>query len=241
MIDKVGMINTEKNNTLTLFILEGAEAYHRWIFEKISPYLGVNILEVGCGIGNLTGLLLRQGRVVVADLNQDYLQKVQDQFRGDSNLKGGFLWDIRQDPPKNLKTSIDTIVCSNVLEHIENDHDALRKFYELLPVGGKLIILVPALKFLYNVLDKGLGHFRRYNRDELIQKITGNGFKVCTLRYFNLFGIVGWFINGTLLRRRLLPSGQISVFNKMVPLFMRIEKVIPTWVGQSLIAVGKKI
>ena len=52
------MKDTEKTNTLTLFILEGAEAYHRWIFEKISPYLGEDILEVGCGIGNLTALLL---------------------------------------------------------------------------------------------------------------------------------------------------------------------------------------
>jgi 2-polyprenyl-3-methyl-5-hydroxy-6-metoxy-1,4-benzoquinol methylase len=234
------MINTEKTNTLTLFILEGAEAYHRWIFEKIRPYIGVNILEVGCGIGNLTGLLLRQGRVVVADVNEDYLQAVENKYRSHPNLKGILTWDIQKDPPKNFSISIDTIVCSNVLEHIENDHDALRKFYELLPVGGKLIILVPALKSLYNVLDKELGHFRRYNRDELIQKITENGFRICALRYFNLFGIVGWFVNGTLLRRGLLPTWQINIFNKMVPLFMRIEKVVPTWIGQSLIVVGKK-
>jgi len=234
------MKDTEKTNTLTLFILEGAEAYHRWIFEKISPYLGEDILEVGCGIGNLTALLLSKGRVIAADVNEDYLQTMENKYRSHPNLKGILTWDIQKDPPKNFSISIDTIVCLNVLEHIEDDHDALRKFCELLPVGGRLIILVPALKRLYNVLDKELGHFRRYNREELIKKIVENDFKVCALRYFNLFGILGWFINGTLLRRRLLPSGQISVFNKMVPLFIRIEKVIPPWIGQSLIIVGEK-
>jgi 2-polyprenyl-3-methyl-5-hydroxy-6-metoxy-1,4-benzoquinol methylase len=234
------MKDTEKTNTLTLSILEGAEAYHRWIFDKFEPYLGEDILEVGCGIGNLTGLLLRQGRVVVTDVNKDYLQTVQDKLRGDSNLRGGFIWDIQQAPPKKLSTPIDTIVCSNVLEHIEDDNDALKNFYHLLPMGGKLIILVPALKVLYNVFDRQLGHFRRYSKKELIQKITGNGFRVVALRYFNLFGIFGWFVNGTLLKKRLLPARQVGIFNKMVPLFIKLEKVFPTLVGQSLIAVGKK-
>ena len=200
------MKDTEKTNTLTLFILEEAEAYHRWIFEKIKPYLGKDILEVGCGIGNLTALLLNKGRVIVADVNEDYLRTVENKYRDHPNLKGAFTWDIQQDPPKNLGTCIDTIVCSNVLEHIEDDDYALRNFCELLPVGGRLIILVPALKVLYNVLDKELGHFRRYSKEELIQKITGNGFRVITLRYFNLFGILGWFINGKLLRRQLFTS-----------------------------------
>ena len=234
------MKDTEKTNTLTLFVLEEAEAYHRWIFEKIKPYLGKDIFEVGCGIGNLTTFLLSKGRVIAADVNEDYLQTVENKYRSHPNLKGILTWDIQKGPPKTFSISIDTIVCSNVLEHIGDDNDALRKFYELLPVGGKLIILVPALKPLYNVLDKELGHFRRYSKEELIQKITGNGFRVCALRYFNLFGILGWFVNGTLLRRPLLPAGQIGIFNKMVPLFMRIEKAVPTVVGQSLIAIGEK-
>jgi SAM-dependent methyltransferase len=234
------MKDTEKTNTLTLFILEGADAYNRWIFQKISPYLGKGVLEVGCGIGNLTGLLLHQGRVIATDVNQDYLRVVENKYCGHPNLQGVLFWDIRQYPARDLSASIDTIVCSNVIEHIEDDHSVLKNFYQLLPVGGKLIILVPALKLLYNVLDRQLGHFRRYSRGELIQKISENGFRVVALRYFNFFGILGWFINGTLLRKRLLPPRQVGIFNKLVPLFMRIERVVPTWIGQSLIVVGEK-
>jgi 2-polyprenyl-3-methyl-5-hydroxy-6-metoxy-1,4-benzoquinol methylase len=233
-------MDTEKTNTLTLFLLEGADAYHRWIFEKIKPYLGKDILEVGCGIGNLTELLLAQGRVIATDVNGDYLQTVENKFRRHLNLKGVLLWDIRQAPPKHFVIPIDTIVCSNVLEHIENDDKVLRSLYHLLPAGGRLIILVPALKALYNVFDRELGHFRRYSRSELSRKLTQNGFRICSLKYFNFFGIFGWFFNGTLLRRRLLPARQIGVFNKMVPFFIRMEKLIPTLMGQSLIVVGEK-
>jgi hypothetical protein len=116
----------------------------------------------------------------------------------------------------------------------------LRHYYELLPPGGRLILLVPALKLIYNHLDRGLGHFRRYERKELMQKLTRRGFKICELKYFNFFGILGWFVNGALLRKSLLPTGQVRIFNRMVPLFMKIEKIIPKWVGQSLIAVGEK-
>jgi len=233
-------MDTQKTNTLTLFLLEGADAYHQWIFEKIRPYLGKDILEVGCGIGNLTELLLSQGRVVASDVNGDYLQTVKKKFQRHPNLKGVLLWDIRQAPPKNLGAPIDTIVCSNVLEHIEDDDDVLKSLFHLLPAGGRLIILVPALKALYNVFDKELGHFRRYSRSELAQKLTRNGFRICSLKYFNLFGILGWFVNGTLLRRRLLPARQIGIFNIMVPLFIWMERIIPTLVGQSLIVVGEK-
>lgn len=233
-------MNTEKTNTLTLSVLEEAVFYHRWVFEKIRPYLGKTILEAGCGIGNLTGLLLNHGTVIVSDINESYLRRVEDKFRGHSNLKKVILWDIRQKCPENLGVSIDTIVCSNVLEHVEDDDAVLKNFYQLLPAGGKLIVLVPALKMLYNILDRELGHFRRYNRKELIQKLTLNSYKINYLTFFNFFGILGWFVNGTLLRRRFLPTRQLMIFNKMVPFLIWVEKIIPPLVGQSLIAVGEK-
>jgi SAM-dependent methyltransferase len=233
-------MDTEKTNTLTLYLLEEAAAYNKWIFDKISPWLGERILEVGCGIGNLTGLLLGHGKVIAADVNKDYLQTVENKFLNHSNLINTIFWNIRETFPRNPRPAIDTIVCSNVLEHIENDDSVLKNFYQLLPAGGKLIVLVPALKILYNLLDQELGHFRRYNRKELFQKLTLNGFNVRYLKFFNFFGILGWFVNGALLRRRSLSKKQIRIFNKMVPFFIGLEKVIPPLVGQSLIAVGER-
>jgi 2-polyprenyl-3-methyl-5-hydroxy-6-metoxy-1,4-benzoquinol methylase len=227
-------------NTRTLILLENAVAYHQWIFEKIKSYMIGNVLEVGCGIGNLTRFLLKDRKVIASDVNEDYLEAIKNKYRHHPNLRGILLWDIEQAPSQKFNIPINTILCSNVLEHIKHDDVVLNNFFRLLPERGRVILLVPALEILYNSLDKDLGHYRRYSRGELIQKLTQNGFRICSLKYFNLFGIMGWFINGTLLRKRLLPAAQIRMFNKMVPLFIWMGKIIPTVVGQSLIIVGEK-
>jgi SAM-dependent methyltransferase len=233
-------MDIEKTNTLTLLLLEEASSYNRWIFERIRPFLRENILEVGCGIGNLTGWLLQQGRVVAADIKENYLNIVREKYEGHSNLVKTLIWDVQQEPGRELFASFDTIVCSNVLEHIGDDVSVLKHFHHLLCGQGRLILLVPALKCLYNQLDKNLGHFQRYGKKELISKIEQSGFRILHLTYFNPFGILGWFFNGSILRRRILPQNQVKVFNKMVPLFISLEKIIPDWVGQSLIVVGEK-
>ncbi len=233
-------MDIERTNTITLSILEEATSYHQWIFEKIKPYLKGNLLEAGCGTGNLTDWLLGWGKVVVSDMNEDYLRLVHKKYQSHSNLKGGFIWDVQQEPARELLASFDTIVCSNVLEHIEDDLSVLRHFHHLLSGEGRLILLVPALKCLYNQLDKDLGHFRRYSKKESISKVEQSGFRILHLTYFNPFSILGWFINGSILRRRILPQNQVKVFNKMVSLFRFLEKITPNWVGQSLIVVGEK-
>jgi len=233
-------MDIEKANTLTLSILEEAPAYNQWIFDKVKPWLGKSILEVGCGIGNLTGLLLQAGKVVASDISPYYLQRVNEKFGSHSNPSGVLLWDIQQDLSKNLPMSIDTILCSNVLEHVEDDDAVLSRFFRFLPQEGRLVLLVPALRILYNTLDRELGHFRRYTKRELILKLERNHFHICSLKYFNFFGIFGWFVNGTLLRRSVLPAGQVRMFNQLVPLMVQMERWVPTLIGQSLIAIGEK-
>ena len=233
-------MDIEKTNTLTLSLLEEAPAYNEWIFRKIKPFLGKDILEVGCGIGNLTGLLLSQGRVIAADVNEGYLRIVESKFRSHVHLQDLFLWDIQKASPKELNSVIDTIVCSNVLEHVEEEGPVLQNLYRLLPAGGNLIVLVPAFQWLFNALDRELGHYRRYGKKELRQKLIENGFKVRHMNFFNPLGVVGWYVNGSLLKRRLLPVWQVKVFDRIVPFYMWMEKIIPPLWGQSLIAVGEK-
>jgi SAM-dependent methyltransferase len=238
---KVIIVNIEETNTITLSILEKADAYQRWIFEKMRDWLGERVLEVGCGTGNLTALLLTERKVIASDVNPNYLRTVKDRFRGHSNLNGILQWDLEQTPPEDVKASVDTIVASNVLEHVREDDAVLKKFHDVLPLEGKVVVVVPAIRVLYNSLDRGLGHFRRYGKGELIQKLKRNRFSICHLTYFNLFGIFGWFLNGTILQRGLLPEKQVRMFNDFVPAFIEIEKIVPPFVGQSLIIVGKKV
>jgi len=134
----------------------------------------------------------------------------------------------------------DTTILLNVLEHIPDDARALACIHRLLAPGGRLLLLVPAERYLYGTLDRALGHYRRYQPGPLRELVVGNGFEIESFRYMNLPGILGWFLNGRVLRRELLPRPQLALFNVLAPLFERCEAAIPPPRGQSLVAICRK-
>jgi hypothetical protein len=99
---------------------------------------------------------------------------------------------------------------------------------------------VPAFARLYGTLDEHLHHFRRYEKAELEQKIREAGFELEDLRFVNRPGIFGWWLNGRLLRRRVLPRGQLLAFKLLMPLLKR-EEVEPPSSGLSLLAIARKV
>ena len=134
---------------------------------------------------------------------------------------------------------IDSVICFNVLEHIEQDETALRNIFDLLEPGGRFLLLVPSHPWLYGSLDQHLRHHRRYRKKELKNKLEAQGFRVIYLKYFNRIGIFGWFLNGKILRRKELPSFQLAIYNLLVPL-LKLEKFFPLPFGTSLLAVAEK-
>jgi len=140
--------------------------------------------------------------------------------------------------PGLVAERLDTVVCLNVLEHIEDDRASLRAMHDLLQPGGRLALLVPSLRALYGTLDEALGHFRRYVPAELSEKLGAAGFRLRHLEYFNLAGVPGWWVAGRVLRRRLIPTGALRWYEALVPLF-RLERLLPWRIGQSLIAIGE--
>jgi SAM-dependent methyltransferase len=133
---------------------------------------------------------------------------------------------------------IDSVICFNVLEHIEQDETALRNIFDLLEPGGRFLLLVPSHPWLYGSLDQHLGHRRRYRKKELRNKLEAMGFRVIYLRYFNRIGILGWFLNSRILRRKRLSSFHLRIFNLLVLLF-KLESLFPLPVGTSFLAVGE--
>jgi len=98
---------------------------------------------------------------------------------------------------------------------------------------------VPAFARLYGTLDEHLHHFRRYERDELDAKIREAGFVLEDLRFVNRPGIFGWWLNGRVLRRRVLPRGQLLAFKLLMPMLKREEERPPSR-GLSLLAIARK-
>src|SRR5437016_4501412 len=107
------------------------------------------------------------------------------------------------------------------------------------PEAGGLVLLVPALARLYGTLDEQLHHFRRYEKPELEQKLSGAGFEIEDCRFLNRPGVFGWYLNGRILKRRVLPRGQLRLFTLILPLLKREERSPPSY-GMSLLAIARK-
>ena len=163
---------------LSLKLMSEVDLYNKWIFKNIEPYLGENNLEIGCGIGNISQHLIKVGNLAAIDISQKYIQEVREKFKNHRNFQA-FLWDLSSPIPDFLKKdSFDSIVFSNVLEHVENDLVALSNMNQLLKKGGYLNLLVPACPLAYGSLDKEMGHFRRYQKKELEEKLKKTSFEI---------------------------------------------------------------
>jgi len=218
---------------------ESASTYNKWIYSQIRPFLGSKILEIGCGIGNITRLLMEDRFVVATDMDSDYLSYLEEISEGWENRPKIVKLDIASSISPELRGyQFDTVVCLNVLEHILDDANALRNIYQLLSPGGRLVLLVPAGQYLYNKLDNALEHYRRYKKKELTQKVLGSGLNLIKCLSFNLPGILGWWISGKIFKRDVVEQKELSLFNFFVPLFRRLEQVIPPIIGLSLICIA---
>jgi len=225
----------------TLLRMADVDAYNDWVYRQIRPYMGERVLEVGSGIGNMTGYYADRPLLVCVDLLAESLALARAKV-GDRDNVHFVQGDICADATVETLAGyqFDTAIMLNVLEHIPDDARALACVYRLLAPGGRLLLLVPAERYLYGTLDRALGHYRRYERRPLQGLVVRSGFAVESLRYMNFPGIFGWFVNGRILRRELLPKPQLALFNVLAPLFERFESGLPPPRGQSLVAICRK-
>jgi SAM-dependent methyltransferase len=213
--------------------------FDEWIYDEISPYLGQRVLEIGCGLGNLMRLLLDRELVVGIDPDRDSINHLRLAYNDRTNLQAHPL-DICDPKVLELKAShFDTVVSLNVFEHIEDDVGALRHIRELLEPGGHLVLIVPAHSWLYGTMDSSIGHYRRYDKALMNDKLAQAGFVPVVQKYLNVLGMLGWFVNGRILRQRVPPSDQLRLFNLIVPMLRAVERRYLPPVGLSLMSVAR--
>ncbi len=219
--------------------------YNGWIAQKIAPAVGARVLEVGGGIGNIAQYFLDRKLLVVLDLQPEAVELLQQQFASFAHVRP-MLGDIVA--PATLQRlapdQFDTAMSTNVLEHIEDDAQALAHMAQLIRPGGSLVLFVPAGAYMYGTLDRALGHFRRYEAHALRGLVEGSGLRVDRIEYCNLLGILGWWFNSRVARREILPESQLSLFNALAPAVLRAEdwlsRRVPLPIGQSLLCIARK-
>ena len=235
---------SSKGKDNQLIFSEKANRYYSWIYEEIKPFIKGNILEIGSGLGNLSKILISQNKnneIILSDTDKSFLEILSQEYKSFNNVhvKDYDLDNVSNHWHRDLK--IDTCIAINVLEHIEYDIKAVRNIYNILNKNGHLILLVPAHKHLYNIIDKSVGHFRRYNKKDTDRILNNSNFKLVKMHYFNFVAIFGWIINGLILKKSVINESFLGFYNLLVPFLKIFEKyILFKKLGMSLIIILKK-
>lgn len=232
-------LNVESPGQRTLRRIQRLRAYSKLQFDLLHPWIEGELLEIGAGLGTLTAHLAPHAKVLATDLDSQYLKGLSHTFAEHPNVTVQELDLTDQQAFLAIEKRFQTVVCSNVLEHVENDSAALQNIYSVLAASGRLVLIVPAHPILYGQIDRSINHFRRYGRRDIVEKLTAAGFSVEHVRHVNALGVPGWYINSVLLKRSSVPGVQAKINDLLTP-FVRFEQRFNLPIGISLLVVAKR-
>ena len=222
-----------------LVALSEVPRFNRWMADTVRPFVGQRVLEIGAGIGNLTRALIPRERYTATDINPHYLDYLGNVAESRPYLDVRHLDLADESEALALAGRYDTVVCLNVLEHVEDEARGARNLFEVLEPGGRAIVLVPQGPSLYGTLDRVLGHRCRYTEASLRQALATAGFEIERLFGFNRASRPGWWLNGKVLKRERFSRIQLKTLDWMIWLVRRVDRALP-WGGLSLIAIARR-
>ena len=145
----------------------------------------VSVLDVGCGVGTLSLFLGAEGaKVVGVDISPQAVQIAK--AAGVAANLGRVKFE--QGELQKGKQNYDLVVCSEIIEHVPDQNDFLKKIYSNLKSDGKLVLTTPSRKNVlyrlgfYKGFDAKVGHLRRYTENELQALLEKHGFQVTMIR-----------------------------------------------------------
>lgn len=215
-----------------------AKNYHAWILSEFAPYLGKRVAEIGAGTGSFSHLLLQSGieHLEAFEPSKNMFPLLQSALEKDPRAKTHQVFFQGQE----YINSFDALCYVNVLEHIDDDLQELSQARQALRDNGHLLIFVPALQWLFSKFDKKVGHFRRYDKSSLAHLVGRAGYSLVSTKYFDIAGILPWYINFVLLKNTL-GGGSVSLYDRgVVPIMRIVEGLWPAPVGKNILLIAKK-
>ena len=224
-----------------------AEKYHRWILQDFKPYMGARLVEVGAGTGSFSELLreLRPESLTLVEPSAEMHDRLRERVGGASRgvcvtTYNAFFRSVAGEIESTQRP--DSIIYVNVLEHIADDEGELREVHRTLGPGGRVFIFVPAFQWLFGKFDERVGHVRRYTRAELERKCVAAGFRVLASRYFDLAGVVPWWLKYRLFKSDSLDARTVGLYDRFaVPLTRAAESLIKPPIGKNIILIAERV
>lgn len=233
-MDSRDLDKAEYLGTSHLIATQSLVHYNDYVFKLATnkfPEQG-EILELGPGLGDFTGRFLNSGKKIdVVETERQFhpvLAKLARKVAGSlDELSGGY----------------DAILSVNVLEHIEDDEAILRQLNSKLKPGGLISLYHPAGPSLYGQLDKLVHHYRRYSREEMVQKVQAAGFQIEECRYVDS---LGWLVM-YLYKLFGIGDGNVTPWSMKLydltvfPISRILDPLVGRSFGRSIFVLGRKL
>ncbi len=220
-----------------------ADAHHwkAYFSDRIRAHLGVNVIEVGAGLGGTTAVLTRgfQGRWSCLEPDAGLASKISEavssgKLPANCSVSTGTLTTL------SGSARFDSILYVDVLEHIEDDAAEVARAASRLSSGGKLIILSPAYQWLYSPFDQAIGHFRRYSRRSLLKAIP-TSLELVEFSYLDSVGLLASVGNRFVTKASMPTPAQIRLWDRvMVPMSRVLDPLVAHAFGKSVFGVWRK-
>ncbi|MBZ5568048.1 MAG: glycosyltransferase [Acidobacteriia bacterium] len=203
-----------------------APKYASWLASRLRPHLGSDVLEIGAGMGSLTVQLIPRTLYCACDANPLFVRELRK-----LTVTRPYLEASQIDPadPASLPAGrrFHTVICQNVLEHVDDDVAVLRGIGDSIREDGRIVALVPNAPALFGAIDRSLGHRRRYTRDQLHRLAEKAGMRCASIVPFNRACSVPWWFAGRVLRRERFSLLQVKFVNWAAPVLRRLDTWVP--------------
>lgn len=218
-----------------LEVLLDAVNYNRFLVDEIViASRGAAIaVDFGAGMGTFATAVKRRGLAVICIEEDasllDKLHRLGLEAYGNLNA----LKDRSQD----------YIFSLNVLEHIQDDEEALTALYVKLKPGGGLLLYVPAFTSLYSSMDRKVGHHRRYKKNALVKVTQRVGFTTEWALYVDSLGFFVTLIYKLVGNRQgdISPTA-LKIYDRLLfPISRLLDRMgMAHWFGKNLMLMVRR-
>lgn len=213
--------------------------YRAYQLELMRPWFGDSLLEVGAGLGEFASQVRGLQRHVVTDVDAGAVAAMAARFADRPEVEARVL-DLAGNLEEQVGGPVTTVLAINVLEHIEDDAEALRRMAGLTEPGGTVVIWVPGYQQLYGEFDRAVGHVRRYTPTTLRDAFERAGLAALEVKPVNLLGGIAWWLT---VRRGGVGKqkpGLVRLYDRfVVPTTRFVERRVTPPFGQSVLGVAR--